>query len=82
MASTKILLKTDKEDKNGKSPLYLRIIQDRKPTYISLGVNLKENEWNDEEKKVRKTHTNSGRLNAYIAKKVAEAEAKMVELQT
>jgi len=82
MATTKILLKTEKENKNGKSPLYLRIIQDRKPTYISLGVNLKENEWNDEEKKVRKTHPNSVRLNAYISKKVAEAEGKMIELQT
>jgi integrase len=81
MATTKILLKTEKKNKKGKSPLYLRIIQDRKPTYMSLGISLKENEWNDEERKVRKIHPNSGRLNAYIAQKVAEAEAKILELQ-
>ena len=82
MATTKLILKLDKENKNGKIPLYLRIIQDRKPSYISLGVYLKKSEWNDEEKKVKKTHSNSGRLNAYIAKKVSEAEAKIIELQT
>jgi integrase len=48
---------------------------------MSLGISLKENEWNDEERKVRKIHPNSGRLNAYIAQKVAEAEAKILELQ-
>jgi len=82
MATTKLILKVEKENKKGKIPLFLRIIQDRKPSYISLGVYLKQNEWNDDEKKVKKTHPNSTRLNAYIAKKVAEAEAKMVELQT
>lgn len=81
MATTKLILKLEKENTKGKIPLYLRIIQDRKPYYISLGVYLKQNEWNDEEKKVKKTHPNSSRLNAYIAKKIAEAEAKMVELQ-
>jgi integrase len=82
MATTKLILKTEKENKKGKIPLFLRIIQDRKPSYISLGVYLKQSEWNDEEKKVKKSHPNSTRLNAFIAKKVAEAEAKMVELQT
>jgi len=82
MATTKLILKVEKENKKGKIPLFLRIIQDRKPSYISLGVYLKQSEWNEEEKKVKKSHPNSTRLNAYIAKKVAEAEAKMVELQT
>ena len=82
MATTKLILKIEKENKKGKIPLFLRIIQDRKPSYISLGVYLKQSEWNEEEKKVKKSHPNSTRLNAYIAKKVAEAEAKMVELQT
>ena len=82
MASVKVLLRKDKTNQEGKIPLFLRIILNRKTSFISLGIYLKLSEWNDEEKKVRKSHPNSARLNSFIAKKIAEAESTMIEFPT
>jgi integrase/recombinase XerD len=60
----------------------LRIIKNRKPKYINLNVNLTVEQWDEEKKRVKKNHPNVTKLNAYIAKKVAEAEGVAVELET
>jgi len=80
MASVKIILKQNKL-KNGVAPLYLRITKDRKTKFISIGSKLKVSDWNEETCKVKKSHPNSTRLNAFIANKVAEAENIAVELE-
>ena len=82
MASVKLILRKDKKNQDGKAPLFIRVIQHRKATFISLGIYLKLNEWNDVEKKVRKTHSNPARLNNFIAKKVAETEGALVDMQS
>ena len=82
MASVKIILRDERSNSEGKAPLFLRIIQNRKPTYMALGIFLAPKDWNDMEKKVRKSHSNSGIYNKYIAQKVAEAEGTIIEMET
>ena len=82
MASIKVVIRESKLNERGLAPLYLRLTKHRKATFISLGVYVKPNEWNEKECKVRKSHPNSARLNAYIAQKVAEAEDIAVTMET
>lgn len=81
MASVKIVLRK-KLNKDNTYPLALRITKDRKTSFIHLGYNLKENEWNAEEQRVKKNHPNSTRLNNFLLKKLAEATDTSLELET
>ena len=82
MATVAIIYRKEKANKKGEIPLYLRIIKNRKPKYISLGVRLEEKHWDDGKKRVRKSHRNSQRLNNFIAQKVAEAEGLALEMES
>jgi hypothetical protein len=73
MASTKIILRTDKANSKGLSPLYLRIIKHRKSSVVAIGLRVAEKDWEPIACKVKKSHKNSARLNAFVAHKVAEA---------
>ncbi len=80
MASIKILLREDKLDQSGEAPLFLRIIKDRKTKFMTLGIKLKPSEWDNEKFKVKKNHSNSARLNAFISQKVADAEGEVADM--
>lgn len=82
MVSVKIIYRTDKVNKSNEHPLYLRIIKNRKPKYLSLGIYLKPELWDKENKRVRKSHPNSQRLNNYIALKTSEAQGVAIEMET
>ncbi|POY34669.1 hypothetical protein C3K47_19160 [Solitalea longa] len=81
MATLKLFLNTQKINKTGQAPLYLRIIHNRKSRYISLAIYLKENEWDNVNRRVKKNHPNSTRLNKLIATKIAEAEDLILEME-
>lgn len=81
MASIKLILRTNKIDQAGHSPLYIRLIKDRKTKFVAVGVKLKESEWDDEKQRVKKNHPNSARMNASISQKVADAEAQVADLE-
>jgi integrase/recombinase XerD len=82
MASVKLIFKENKVDNNGEIPLYIRIIKDRKTKFISIGVKLKPELWDDKEQVVKKKHPNSARMNAFIAQKVADAKEVALRLET
>jgi integrase/recombinase XerD len=82
MASVKLIFKENKVDNNGEIPLYIRIIKDRKTKFISIGVKLKPELWDDKEQVVKKKHPNSARMNAFIAQKVADAKEVALKLET
>ena len=63
MASLKLILRTQKKDNTGHYPIYIRVIKDRKTKFITTGVKLKLNEWDDENGRVKKNHPNSARMN-------------------
>lgn len=81
MASIKLILRTHQEDQTGHSPLYIRVIKDRKTKFISVGLKLKTSEWDEVKQRVKKNHPNSSRMNASIAQKVADAEAQVADLE-
>jgi integrase/recombinase XerD len=81
MASVKLILRTHQVDQTGHSPLYIRIIKDRKTKFITAGVKLKENEWDEAKQKVKKNHPNSARMNASLSQKIADAEGQVADME-
>ncbi len=81
MANVKVILRKEVK-KDGTSPLAIRITKDRKSSYIYLEYSIKEADWDKATQKVRKSHPNSGRLNNFLATKVAEAMNKSLEMET
>ena len=81
MSSIKLLLKSNKVNQSGEMPLYIRIIKNRKTKFISLGVFLKEDQWDDANKRVKK-HKNSAWLNNFILQKLADANNIALEMET
>jgi site-specific recombinase XerD len=81
MASIKLILRVNQKDQAGHSPLYIRIIKDRKTKFITAGTKLKESEWDEGKQRVKKNYPNSARMNANLAKKVADAEAELADLE-
>lgn len=81
MASLKFILKTQREDKAGNSPLYIRVIQNRKTKFLSTGIKLKANQWDQDAQKVRKNYPNSTRLNAILAQKIADASMMVLDVE-
>lgn len=81
MASVTVVLKKNKPKPNGDFPLYLRITKNRKSVFESLGISTPESLWDDINKKVKNKYPNSARVNNTIAKKIAEAYDKVLELE-
>lgn len=81
MATVKIVLRKKKK-KDGTFPLALRIIKNRKPSFIHLEYSVYEKDWDEEASRVKKSHPNSGRLNNFLIKKLAEASDVSLETET
>lgn len=73
MATVKILLRESKINSAGEAPLCIRITKNRKSKFIFLNYRIKPEFWDDENKRVRKSHPNAQQLNHYIASKMKEA---------
>jgi integrase len=82
MSTVKVIRKHEKANKKDEAPLYLRIIKDRKPKYISLGIRITLSQWDEEKQRVKKNHPNSQRVNKFIAVKVADAEGIALDMET
>lgn len=81
MASVKLVLRTHQKDTTGHSPLYIRVIKDRKAKFVATGVKLKDTEWDEEKQKVKKNHPNSARMNAALTQKLADAEGQIADFE-
>lgn len=82
MASIKPVLRIDKSKLNGEAPLYLRIINDRRISYRTLGLYLDPKHWDEQLLRVRKSHPNSVRANNLIAQHLAALNDEMLSLET
>lgn len=82
MASITLLLKDNKVNEQGEKPIYLRIIKGRKAKFISLGYKVHPDLWDAGKQRVKKGYPNSTRINAFLAKKVADAEGIAVTMET
>lgn len=81
MASVKIILRK-KMSSDGTYPHVTRITQDRKTSIMSLGHSIPLKEWDSKEQRVKKSYSNSVRLNNLLSKRLSEARDKYIELQT
>ena len=82
MATVKLILRTERTNKSGEAPLYIRMIKDRKPQYISLNFRLSPSSWNKDEQKIKSSYPNSTRLNAWLKKQISDVLGTYVELHT
>lgn len=82
MASLATILRLDKTNKKGESPVYFRIIKHRKINYMASGVKVLEKYWDKNREKVKPNHPNYKRLNAYLTKKYDELQDKVFEYST
>jgi integrase/recombinase XerD len=81
MATVKIVLRK-KQNKDGLFPLALRITKDRRTSFIHTGYSIKEKDWDSVSQRVKKSHTNSTRLNNFLIKKLSDANNSSLELET
>lgn len=82
MASVVILPKKNKVKSNGEVPLYIRIIKNRTTRFLSLGINIQHQFWDYRHRRVKNSHPTSGRLNSFLAHKLAETNDLVLEGET
>ena len=82
MTTVKIVLRKEKKKKDNTYPIAIRITKDRKPRYIHTGQSVLQKHWDDKERRIKKSHPNSKRLNNLLLKKLAEANDIMIEAET
>ncbi len=63
-------------------PIAIRITKDRKTNYTFIGHTITLKQWDAANQRVKKSHPNSARLNNLISTKFAEANEKLIELET
>jgi len=68
------------ENKDGEHSIYLRLTRNRKHAYIALGISILEKDWDEVNSRVKKSHTNSVRLNNLISKKRAKIDDICLDL--
>jgi len=81
MASVKVILRK-KKNRDGKQAIALQFIKDRKNNIVHIGHAVHEDDWDEVNGKVKKSHPNSQRLNNFIKKKLVEAEDNLIELES
>jgi integrase/recombinase XerD len=82
MASSIKLILRKKPNKEGLFPLVFRITKNRKSTYLYAGHYIEEKYWDDKNRRIKKSHPNSVRLNNLLVKKLAEASDTIIDLQS
>ncbi len=82
MASAKIVLRTKKSKTNNMFPLAIRVTKDRKATFIYIGQYINTSDWDAKVQRVKKSHPNSSRLNNLLLQKLAEANDKLLQLES
>ena len=70
-ATVKVALR-NRPKKDGTYPLIVRVTKDRKSSIISLGQSVEKKYWDGANRRVRKSHPNSMRMNAFLVKKLSE----------
>ena len=81
MATINLVLDKRRQKKDGTYPLILRIIQNRKSTYLTTGVFLRAEDWDETGREIRKTHPNHKLLNHSIKKKYTALEGRLIGLE-
>jgi integrase len=62
-------------------PITIRIIKDRKPSYIYLGQAIKLNQWDDKNRRVKNTHPDYLEINQLIISKLSKANKSLLNAE-
>lgn len=81
MASVKPILYTSKELNNGRYPLAVRLIKDRKVQYFFIGHAIETEYWDEGSAMVKSTHKNHRKLNLLLDQKKVAAETQLMEME-
>ena len=79
MASIDVILYTSKVLKNGEHPIMVRLIKDRKPKYISVGVGCSKDLWDSKKNLPSKKHPLSKELIIKIEKTKTDAKRLLMK---
>lgn len=82
MASNAKIVVRKKANKEGLYPLAIRITKNRKSTYHYIGHYIDLKDWDENKLRVKKSNTNSVRLNNLLATKLLEVNKALVDLQS
>ncbi|MBI2722629.1 MAG: site-specific integrase [Bacteroidetes bacterium] len=82
MVSTKIIARKDKKNSNNEVPLFIRLTAKRKSNYISLGININIDYWDDKAMQVKRGHPNMARINNFLTTQLADLQSKAIESET
>ncbi len=88
MTSLSIVFRTNKLNKKGEAPVHIRITKDRKSKYISTGIMVRQEDWDDSNKKIKAkakiqgTGENIARLNAKIWKQYTDIQNEVLKVDT
>ncbi len=84
MASASAVLRK-KKDRNGnypeQFPLAIQIVHNRIPAYKQLGKTIAPKDWDPQKEKVRRSHPHARRINSLIIKKLAQADAIILDFE-
>jgi integrase/recombinase XerD len=81
MATVKIVLYKSKKIGDGKYPLAVRVIKDRKAKYFFTGRSLREEFWDENAQMVLPSYPTARRLNLLLKQKFLEAENTVLEME-
>ena len=79
MASIKLILDRRNVKVDRTSPIYLRLIHNRKTMNLKLGLYLEHKHWNKRLQQVKKTHQNHKRWNISLQNKLIKAEKILLD---
>jgi integrase/recombinase XerD len=82
MANVKIVLRKDKMNKDKIAPIHFRITKNRKSNYIASTLLIPVKDWDEKHSKIKKSYSNSARLNSFLTHKFAELQDKVIEQET
>lgn len=73
---------TQRAKKDGRYPIYLRTIKNRKVSYVSTNVSVLTKEWDAAKGKIKTCHPNSARVNAFLRTLEQEYSNNIMEIES
>lgn len=81
MTTINFFLRNDRANARGESPIYIRVTHNRKSKYLSLGIRVKEKDWNEQTQRVRRSHDSYKKINHEIDRIFTKAQNTKLELR-
>lgn len=82
MATISLVLREDKTNRKGETPIYFRIIKDRKIVNFTTGIKIDAKYWDNKKIKVKASHPNSARFNHFLDSQKVEIQDIILKLES